>query len=67
MAYPLGKVLLPALPAVFAGVETRTGIARFGEAKLEFLRPFRPSRDGTPPPDRNSDIFATPDADYVQR
>ena len=59
VVYPLGEVLLLALLAVLAGAETFTDIARFGETKLEFLRRFRPFRDGTPPHDRISDILRT--------
>jgi predicted transposase YbfD/YdcC len=65
--YPLDEVLLLCLLAVLAGAETFTDIARFGEKKLGFLRRFLPYRDGTPPHDRLSEIFATLDAEQFQR
>src|SRR5437667_7829906 len=65
--YPLDEVLLLCLLAVLAGAETFVDIARFGERKLEFLRRFRPFRDGTPSHDHIGDIFATLDAEQFQR
>ena len=65
--YPLDEVLLLALLATLAGAETFTDIARFGETKLALLRRFRPFEDGTPPHDRNGDIFATLVAEQFQR
>ena len=65
--YPLDEVLLLALLATLAGAEAFTDIARFGEKKLSLLRRSRPFRDGTPPHDRISDIFATLDAEQFQR
>ncbi len=67
VVYPLDEVLLLALLAVLAGVETFTDIARFGEKKLPLLRRFRPFKDGTPPHDRVCEIFAALDADQFQR
>jgi len=49
VVYPLDEVLLLSLLGVLAGAEAFTDIARFGEKKLDFLRRFRPFRDGTPP------------------
>jgi len=60
--YPLDEVLLLCLLAVLAGAETFVDIALFGEKKLNFLRRFRPFRDGTPSHDQLGDIFATLDA-----
>jgi len=65
--YPLEEVLLLCLLAVLAGSETFVDIARFGEKKLEFLRRFRPFREGTPSHDHLGDIFATLDAEQFQR
>ena len=65
--YPLDEVLLLSLLAVLAGAETFTDIARFGDRKLEFLRRFRPFRDGTPAHDHLGDIFASLDAAQFQR
>src|SRR6202521_5391607 len=65
--YPLDEVLLLCLLGVLAGSETFVDIARFGDTKLEFLRRFRPFRDGTPSHDHLGDIFATLDAEQFQR
>jgi predicted transposase YbfD/YdcC len=65
--YPLEEVLLLALLAVLAGAESFVDIARFGRMKLEFLRRFRPFRDGTPSHDHLGDIFAALDAEHFQR
>jgi hypothetical protein len=59
--------MLLSLLAVLAGGETFTDIARFGDKKLLLIRRVRPFRDGTPPPDRVGDIFATLDAGQFQR
>jgi predicted transposase YbfD/YdcC len=65
--YPLEEVLLLCLMAVIAGAETVTDIARFGQKKLEFLRRFRPFREGTPAHDHLGDILATLDPEAFQR
>jgi predicted transposase YbfD/YdcC len=65
--YPLDEVLLLCLLAVLAGAETFCDISRFGDKKLDFLRRFRPFRDGTPSHDHLGDIFATLDAEQFQR
>jgi DDE_Tnp_1-associated len=65
--YPLDEILLLCLLAVLAGAEAFTDIARFGEKKLDFLRRFRPFKDGTPAHDHLGDIFATLDATAFQR
>jgi len=67
VTYPLDEVLLLCLLAVLAGAETFVDIARFGGKKLDFLRRFRPFRDGTPSHDHLGDIFATLDAEHFQR
>ena len=66
VVYPLDEVLLLSLLAVLAGAEAFTDIARFGQKKLDFLRRFRPFRDGTPPHDTLGDIFASLDAEKFQ-
>ena len=48
VAYPLGEVLLLMLAAAAAGAETAADIARFGRAKLSFLRRFRRFANGAP-------------------
>jgi hypothetical protein len=65
--YPLDEVLLLSLLAVLAGAETFTDIARFGEAKLDLLRRFRPCRHATPAHDRLGEIFAALDAERFQQ
>lgn len=65
--YPLDEILLLCLLAVLAGAEAFTDIARYGEKKLDFLRRFRPFKDGTPAHDHLGDIFATLDARAFQR
>src|SRR3974377_1561707 len=52
VAYPLDEVLLVMLAAALAGAETVADIARFGRAKLAFLRRFRPFANGTPSHDQ---------------
>jgi hypothetical protein len=47
---PLDEILLLCLLAVLAGAACVTEIALFGVKKLDFLRRFRPFRDGTRPP-----------------
>lgn len=65
--YPLDEILLLRLLAVLAGAEAFTGIARFGEKKLDLLRRFRPFKAGAPAHDHRGDIFATLDAQAFQR
>ncbi len=65
--YPLKEVLLLALLATLTGADAFTDITRFGEKKLSLLRRLRPLRDGTPAHDRIGDIFATLDAEQLQR
>ncbi|MBV8522252.1 MAG: ISAs1 family transposase [Acetobacteraceae bacterium] len=67
VTYPLEEVLLLCLLAVLAGAETFVEIARFGEKKLDFLRRFKPFRDGTPAHDHLGDILAALDAEAFQR
>jgi predicted transposase YbfD/YdcC len=65
--YRFDEVVLLCLLAVLAGAETFVDIARFGEKKLALLRRFRPFRHGTPSHDHLGDIFATLDAEELQR
>ena len=67
VTYPLDEILLLCLVAVLAGADCFTEIALFGVTKLEFLRRFRPYRDGTPTHDHLGDILATLDAEAFQR
>src|SRR5208337_3487949 len=67
VTYPLDEILLLCLLAVLAGAESFTEIALFGVKKLEFLRRFRPFKDGTPAHDHLGDILAVPDAEQFQR
>ena len=66
-AYPLDEVLLLMLAAALAGAETVADIARFGRAKLAFLRRFRPFANGTPSHDQLGIILARLDPVAFQR
>ena len=57
VTYPLDEILLLCLLAVLAGAECFTEIALFGVKKLEFLRRFRPFRDGTPAHDHLGEVL----------
>ena len=50
------------LTAVLAGAECFTGIALFGQQKLDFLRRFR---NGTASHDQIGDLLAAPDAERL--
>src|SRR3954465_671790 len=67
VSYPLDEILLLCLLAVLAGAECFTEIALFGVKKLDFLRRFRPFRDGTPDHGHLGDILAVLDAEQFQR
>jgi predicted transposase YbfD/YdcC len=67
VSYPLDEILLLCLLAVLAGAECFTEIALFGIKKLEFLRRFRPFKDGTPDHGHLGDILAALDAEQFQR
>src|SRR3954452_4694859 len=67
VSYPLDEILLLCLLTVLAGAECFTEIALFGVKKLDFLRRFRPFRDGTPAHDHLGDILAALDAEQFQR
>jgi predicted transposase YbfD/YdcC len=67
VCYPLDEVLLLCLFAVLGGAECFTEIALFGVKKLDFLRRFRPFKDGTPAHDHLGDILAVLDAEQFQR
>ena len=62
VVYPLDEILLLCLLAVLAGADTFTGIALFGCKKIDFLRRFRPFKDGMPTHDHLGDIMAVLDA-----
>src|SRR5258706_8127886 len=64
--YPLDEVLLLVLLGVLAGCEGWVEIEKFGEAKLNLLRRFRPYKDGTPSHDQLGDIFSALDAEQFQ-
>jgi predicted transposase YbfD/YdcC len=64
VSYPLDEILLLCL---LAGAECFTEIALFGVKKLNFLRRFRPFKDGTPAHDHLGDILAVLDAEQFQR
>ena len=53
------------LTAVLARAECFTGIALFGQQKLDFLRRFRPFRNGTASHDQIGDLLAAPDAERL--
>ena len=67
VSYPLDEILLLCLLAVLAGAECFTEIALFGVKKLDFLRRFRPFRDGTPDHGHLGDLLAALDAEQFQR
>src|SRR6516225_4431138 len=67
VAYPLDEVLLLMLAGALAGAETVVDIARFGRAKLAFLRRFRPFANGTPSHDQLGIILARLDPAAFQR
>jgi predicted transposase YbfD/YdcC len=67
VAYPLDEILLLCLFAVLAGAECFTEIALFGVKKRDFLRRFRPFKDGTPDHGHLGDILAVLDAEQFQR
>jgi hypothetical protein len=61
VAYPLDEILLLCLFAVLAGAECFTEIALFGVKRRDFLRRFRPFKDGTPDHGHLGDIPAVLD------
>ena len=67
VAYPLDEVLLLMLAGALAGAESVADIARFGRAKLSFLRRFRPFANGTPSHDQLGIILARLDPAAFQR
>ena len=67
VSYPLDEILLLCLFAVLAGAECFTEIALFGVKKRDFLRRFRPFKDGTPDHGHLGDILAVLDAEQFQR
>jgi hypothetical protein len=67
VTYPLDEILLLCLLAVLAGAECFTEIALFEVKKLEFLRRFRPFKDGTPEHGHLGNILAVLDAEQFRR
>jgi len=67
VTYPLDEILLLCLFGVLAGAECFTEIALFGVKKRDFLRRFRPFKDGTPDHGHLGDILAVLDAEQFQR
>jgi hypothetical protein len=67
VSYPLDEVLLLKLAAALAGADTIADIARFGRAKLSFLRRFRLYANGTPSHDQLGIILAKLDPVAFQR
>jgi predicted transposase YbfD/YdcC len=67
VSYPLDEVLLLMLAAALAGADTIADIARFGRAKLSFLRRFRLYANGTPSHDQLGIILAKLDPVAFQR
>ena len=67
VSYPLDEVLLLMLAAALAGADTIADMARFGRAKLEFLRRFRLFAHGTPSHDQLGIILAKLDPAAFQR
>ena len=59
MEYPLDEILLLVLCAVLAGANCWVEIAKFGDKKLDFLRRFRPFKNGTPSHDQLGDVFSS--------
>ena len=64
--YPLDEILLLVLCAVLAGANCWVEIAKFGDKKLDFLRRFRPFKNGTPSHDQLGDVFSVLDAEQFQ-
>jgi predicted transposase YbfD/YdcC len=67
VACPLDEIPLLCPFAVLAGAECFTEIALFGVNKRDFLRRFRPFKDGTPDHGHLGDIRAVLDAEQLQR
>jgi predicted transposase YbfD/YdcC len=66
VTYPLDEILLLCLFAVLAGAECFTEISLFGVKKRDFLRRFRPFKDGTPDHGHLGYILAVLDAEQFQ-
>ena len=67
VAYPLDEVCRYAGGGAAAGAETVADIARFGRAKLAFLRRFGTPANGTPSHDQLGIILAKLDPAAFQR
>ena len=64
--YPLEEVLFLVLCAMISGVNHMTEIARFGEAKLDWLRTILPYANGTPSHDTIGRILGQLDPDQLE-
>jgi hypothetical protein len=64
--YPLNEIFFLVISAVISGTEDWTGIALFGENKLNWLRHFLPYKNGTPSHDVLGKLFARIDVENFQ-
>lgn len=64
--YPLDEVLLLCLCGVLCGADGWVAISIFGKKKLDFLRRFRPFKNGTPSDDELRYIFGRLDEEQFQ-
>ncbi len=66
LLYPLDEVLLLCLCGVLCGADGWVAISLFGRKKLDFLRRFRPFKNGTPSDDELRYIFGRLDEEQFQ-
>ena len=64
--YPLNEIFFLVISAVISGTEDWTGIALFGENKLNWLKCFLPYKNGTPSHDVLGKLFARIDVENFQ-
>lgn len=64
--YPLNEIFFLVISAVISGTEDWTGIALFGENKLNWLRRFLPYKNGIPSHDVLGKLFARIDIENFQ-
>lgn len=64
--YPLNEIFFLVISAVISGTEDWTGIAMFGETKLNWLRRFLPYENGTASHDVLGKLFARIDVENFQ-
>ena len=67
LLYPLDEVLLLCLCGVLCGADGWVAISLFGQKKLDFLRRFRPFKNGTPSDDELRYIFGRLDEEQFQQ